>query len=186
VRAPEGSHEISAIGHAHIDSAWLWPVRETRRKVARTVADVLHLAGSRPGVVFALPAAQHGAWLEEDQPELFARLQEAVAAGAVVPVGGMWVEPDGNLLSGESVCRQLTFGARWFGEHFGHRCEEVWLPDSFGYSAALPQLARLAGMRWMLTQKISWNEVDRFPHHSFLWEGIDGTRIFTHFPPADT
>ncbi len=186
VRAPEGSHEISAIGHAHIDSAWLWPVRETRRKVARTVADVLHLAGSRPGVVFALPAAQHGAWLEEDQPELFARLQEAVAAGAVVPVGGMWVEPDGNLLSGESVCRQLTFGARWFAEHFGHRCEEVWLPDSFGYSAALPQLARLAGMRWMLTQKISWNEVDRFPHHSFLWEGIDGTRIFTHFPPADT
>ena len=186
VRAAEGTHEISAIGHAHIDSAWLWPVRETRRKVARTVADVLHLAESRPGVVFALPAAQHGAWLEEDQPDLFARLQAAVAAGAVVPVGGMWVEPDGNLLAGESVCRQLTFGARWFAERLGHRCDEVWLPDSFGYSAALPQLARLAGMRWMLTQKISWNEVDRFPHHSFLWEGIDGTRIFTHFPPADT
>ena len=186
VRAAEGTHEISAIGHAHIDSAWLWPVRETRRKVARTVADVLHLAESRPGVVFALPAAQHGAWLEEDQPDLFARLQAAVAAGAVVPVGGMWVEPDGNLLAGESVCRQLTFGARWFAERLGHRCGEVWLPDSFGYSAALPQLARLAGMRWMLTQKISWNEVDRFPHHSFLWEGIDGTRIFTHFPPADT
>ncbi len=186
VRAAEGTHTISAVGHAHIDSAWLWPIRETRRKVARTVADVLHLAESRPGLVFALPAAQHGAWLAEDHPELFARLRRAVAAGTVVPVGGMWVEPDGNLLSGESVCRQLALGARWFRDELGHRCEEMWLPDSFGYSAALPQLARLAGLRWMLTQKISWNEVDRFPHHSFLWEGIDGTRIFTHFPPADT
>ena len=186
VRAADGVHTISAVGHAHIDSAWLWPIRETRRKVARTVADVLALAAYRPGLVFALPAAQHGAWLEEDHPALFARLQEAVASGAVVPVGGMWVEPDGNLLAGESVCRQLAMGARWFRERLGHACQEVWLPDSFGYSAALPQLARLAGMRWMLTQKISWNEVDRFPHHSFLWEGIDGTRIFTHFPPADT
>ncbi len=186
VRAAEGIHTISAVGHAHIDSAWLWPIRETRRKVARTVADVLAVAAYRPGLVFALPAAQHGAWLAEDHPALFARLQEAVASGVVVPVGGMWVEPDGNLLSGESVCRQLTMGARWFRERLGHVCQEVWLPDSFGYSAALPQLARLAGMRWMLTQKISWNEVDRFPHHSFLWEGIDGTRIFTHFPPADT
>ena len=119
--------DSSAVGHAHIDSAWLWPIRETRRKVARTVADVLALAAYRPGLVFALPAALHGAWLEEDHPALFARLQEAGASGAVVPVGGMWVEPDGNLLAGESVFRQLAIGARWFRERLGHVCQAVWL-----------------------------------------------------------
>lgn len=192
--AAASAMRLSAVGHAHIDSAWLWPVRETRRKVVRTVANVLRLvedraaadAGRPAPLVFALPAAQHCAWLEADQPELFARLREAIAAGWVVPVGGMWVEPDANLVGAESVCRQLTFGARFFADRFGHRCEEIWLPDSFGYSGALPQIARLAGMRWFLTQKISWNQVDRFPHHTFLWEGIDGSRILTHFPSADT
>jgi len=186
VPAAASAHRISAVGHAHIDTAWLWPMRETRRKVARTVANVLALAEDEPGLVFALPAAQHCAWLEEDHPALFERLREAVAAGTVVPVGAMWVEPDANLPGGEAVCRQLTFGARYFAERFGVHCEGMWLPDSFGYSAALPQLARLAGLSWLLTQKLSWNETDRFPHHTFLWEGIDGTRVFTHFPPADT
>ncbi len=184
--AAASAHRISAIGHAHIDTAWLWPVRETRRKVARTVANALDLAAREPGFVFALPAAQHCAWLQEDHPQLFARLREAVADGSVVPVGGMWVEPDANLPGGESICRQLTFGTRFFAEALGVSSEGMWLPDSFGYSAALPQLAELAGLRWMLTQKISWNEIDRFPHHTFWWEGLDGTRIFTHFPPADT
>ncbi|GAB2615430.1 alpha-mannosidase [Pseudactinotalea suaedae] len=186
-RPAEGSaHHAIAVGHAHIDSAWLWPVRETRRKVARTIANVLRLADDGQPIVFAFPAAQHSAWLQQDHPDLFARLQAAVAAGVVVPVGGMWVESDANLPGGEAMVRQLVEGAVFFEEAYGYRCQEVWLPDSFGYSGALPQLARLAGARWFLTQKISWNQVDDFPHHSFHWEGIDGTRIFTHFPPVDT
>ncbi len=184
--AERSAHRVIAAGHAHIDSAWLWPLRETRRKVTRTLANVLNLAAQGHPIVFAFPAAQHAAWLEQDQPELFARVQQAVRDGIVVPVGGMWVESDANLPGGEAMCRQLIEGAAYFEEAFDHRCEEVWLPDSFGYSAALPQLARLAGARWFLTQKISWNQVNDFPHHSFSWEGIDGSRIFTHFPPADT
>ena len=186
-RPAEGSaHRAFAVGHAHIDSAWLWPLRETRRNVARTLANVVRLHEDGKPIVFAFPAAQHSAWLAQDQPALFARVQAAVEAGAIVPVGGMWVESDANLPGGEAMARQLVEGAAFFEEAYGHRCEEVWLPDSFGYSAALPQLARLAGARWFLTQKISWNQVDDFPHHTFSWEGIDGSRIFTHFPPVDT
>lgn len=184
--AASSAQTMGAVGHAHIDSAWLWPLRETRRKVARTVANQLNLIADHPEHIFAFPAAQHWAWLKADHPDLFARLLGAVSSGNVVPVGGMWVESDANLPGGEAMCRQLLYGQRWFIANVGRRCEEVWLPDSFGYSGALPQLARLAGARWFLTQKISWNQVDRFPHHSFWWEGIDGTRIFTHFPPADT
>ncbi|WP_027587015.1 alpha-mannosidase [Acidipropionibacterium thoenii] len=184
--ASSAAQLMSATGHAHIDSAWLWPLRETRRKVARTIANQLNLIADHPEHIFAFPAAQHSAWLQADHPDLFARLQSAVKAGRIVPVGGMWVESDANLPSGEAMCRQLLYGQRYFIENFGKACQEVWLPDSFGYSGALPQLAKLAGARWFLTQKISWNQVDRFPHHSFWWEGIDGTRIFTHFPPADT
>ncbi len=184
--ARDGEHRLHAVGHAHIDSAWLWPLRETRRKVARTIANQLSLIERYPEHRFAFPAAQHAAWLEADHPELFARLRDAVRDGTIIPVGGMWVESDANLPSGEAMCRQLLQGQRYFLDRFGHRCPEVWLPDSFGYSGGLPQLARLAGAKWFLTQKISWNQVNAFPHHSFLWEGIDGTRIFTHFPPADT
>ena len=184
--AAQSAHTLSAIGHAHIDSAWLWPLRETRRKVARTIANQLNLLADHPEHRFAFPAAQHAAWLEEDHPELFERLRQAVADGGIIPVGGMWVESDANLPGGEAMCRQLLYGRAYYRDKFGVSCPEMWLPDSFGYSGALPQLAKLAGARWFLTQKISWNQVDKFPHHSFWWEGIDGTRIFTHFPPADT
>ena len=184
--AAASAHTLSAIGHAHIDSAWLWPLRETRRKVARTIANQLNLLELHPEHRFSFPAAQHAAWLEEDHPELFVRLQKAVADGGIIPVGGMWVESDANLPGGEAMCRQLLYGRAYYRDKFGISCPEVWLPDSFGYSGALPQLAKLAGAQWFLTQKISWNQVDKFPHHSFWWEGIDGTRIFTHFPPADT
>lgn len=180
------THRVSAVGHAHIDSAWLWPLAETRRKCARTVANVLALAEERPELVFAFSQAQQYAWVKEDHPALYARLHAAVAAGRVEPVGGMWVESDTNLPAGESLARQLLYGQRFFLEEFGRVCTEVWLPDCFGYSPALPQLMRLAGASAFLTQKLSWNDTNRFPHHSFLWEGLDGTRIFTHFPPADT
>ncbi|MEU5104904.1 glycoside hydrolase family 38 C-terminal domain-containing protein [Streptomyces sp. NPDC021354] len=180
------AHRITAVGHAHMDSAWLWPLRETVRKLARTVSNALALLDADPDLVYTMSAAQHFAWLEEHYPELFARLRDHVERGRVVPVGGMWVEPDGVIPTGESMVRQLTYGKRYFLSRFGIEAREVWLPDSFGYSGALPQLARRAGARWFLTQKISWNDTTTFPHHSFWWEGIDGTRIFTHFPPAET
>jgi len=185
-RAPASAHTVSATGHAHIDSAWLWPIRETQRKTARTFANVTALASDYPEFVFSGPQAQQYVWVKERYPEIFNRMREAIKAGQWVPVGGMWVEADGNLPGGESLARQFVHGKRFFEEEFGVECRGAWLPDSFGYTAAYPQIARLAGMDWFLTQKISWNQTNKFPHHTFWWEGIDGTRIFTHFPPADT
>src|SRR3954469_22335379 len=180
------AHRIAAVGHAHIDSAWLWPTRETVRKVARTFSNVLDLLDRDPSFVFAASSAQQYAWLQEHYPELFERVKRAVADGRFVPVGGMWVESDTNMPGGEALVRQFVAGKRYFLEEFGVEAEEVWLPDSFGYSAAVPQIARAAGSKYFLTQKISWNETNRMPHHTFLWEGIDGSRVFTHFPPTDT
>ncbi|KFI55452.1 alpha-mannosidase [Bifidobacterium sp. UTCIF-37] len=177
---------VSAVGHAHIDSAWLWPVRETRRKVARTVSNALALMDADPDFRYAMSSAQQYAWLEEDHPDLFARMKRRIEEGRFIPVGGMWVEADGMLPAGESLIRQITFGRRYFREHLGVEPKGIWLPDSFGYTGAWPQIARRAGYEWFLTQKISWNDTTKFPHHSFLWEGIDGSRIFTHFPPSDT
>ena len=177
---------VSAIGHAHIDSAWLWPVRETRRKVARTVSNVLALMDEDPDFTYAMSSAQQYAWLEEEHPDLFARMKRRIEEGRFIPVGGMWVESDNMIPSGESLVRQITFGRRYFKEHLGVTPRGIWLPDSFGYAGSWPQIARRAGFDWFLTQKISWNDTTKFPHHSFMWEGIDGTRILTHFPPSDT
>ncbi|MEO3749457.1 glycoside hydrolase family 38 C-terminal domain-containing protein [Streptomyces sp. B6B3] len=184
--AHASAHTLSAVGHAHIDSAWLWPIRETIRKCARTFTNMTTLAKEYPELVFACSSAQQYAWMKERRPEIFARIKEAVAAGTWAPVGGMWVEADGNLPGGEALARQLVYGTRFFAEELGVRTEGVWLPDSFGYTAAYPQLARLSGAKWFLTQKLSWNETNTLPHHTFDWEGIDGTRVFTHFPPIDT
>ena len=185
---PAASSAINhiAIGHAHIDSAWLWPVRETRRKVARTVSNVLALMDEDPDFTYAMSSAQQYAWLEEEHPDLFARMKRRIEEGRFIPVGGMWVESDNMIPSGESLVRQITFGRRYFKEHLGVTPRGIWLPDSFGYTGSWPQIARRAGFDWFLTQKISWNDTTKFPHHSFMWEGIDGSRIFTHFPPADT
>jgi alpha-mannosidase len=184
--AYDGAHRLSAVGHAHIDSAWLWPVRETVRKVARTVSNVVALLDEDPDLVYAMSSAQQWEWVRVHHPALFERVKKHVAGGRFVPAGGMWVESDTNMVGGEAMARQFLVGQRWFEEHLGLTCEEVWLPDSFGYTAALPQIVTLAGARWFLTQKISWNTTNVFPHHTFWWEGIDGTRVFTHFPPVDT
>ena len=175
-----------AIGHAHIDSAWLWPVRETRRKVARTVSNVLALMDEDPDFTYAMSSAQQYEWLEDEHPDLFERMKARIAEGRFIPVGGMWVESDNMIPAGESLIRQITFGKRYFKEHLGVDPRGIWLPDSFGYTGSWPQIARRAGFDWFLTQKISWNDTTKFPHHSFMWEGIDGTRILTHFPPSDT
>ncbi|MFE0875985.1 alpha-mannosidase [Streptomyces smyrnaeus] len=184
--ANASAHTVTAVGHAHIDSAWLWPVRETVRKCARTFTNMTALAAEYPELVFACSSAQQYAWIKDRHPEVFDRIKKAVAAGTWAPVGGMWVEADGNLPGGEALARQLVYGRRFFAQEFGIAQDGVWLPDSFGYTAAYPQLAKLAGASWFLTQKLSWNETNRLPHHTFAWEGIDGSRIFTHFPPVDT
>ena len=184
--ASASAHRISAVGHAHIDSAWMWPVRETIRKCARTFSNVVALADQYPDLRFACSSAQQYAWTQEHHPRVFDRIREKVASGQFVPVGGMWVESDTNLPGGEALVRQLVQGKRFFARELGVESREVWLPDSFGYTGALPQLARLAGFRWFLSQKMSWNTTNRFPHHTFWWEGIDGSRLFAHFPPADT
>ncbi len=184
--AAASAHRVSAVGHAHIDSAWLWPVRETIRKVVRTTSNVVDLLDTHPDLVYAMSSAQQYEWIEQHHPGVFARVADHIAAGRFVPVGGMWVESDTNMVGGEAMARQFGYGKRYFLDRFGIECREVWLPDSFGYSAALPQIASLAGCEWLLTQKISWNTVNTFPHHTFWWEGIDGTRVFTHFPPVDT
>ena len=180
------AHRLSAVGHAHIDSAWLWPLRETVRKVARTACNVTDLMDTHPGFVFAMSQAQQLAWMRDHHPLVFERIRAKVASGQFVPVGGMWVESDTNMPGGEALARQFVHGKRFFLDEFGIETREVWLPDSFGYSAALPQLVHQSASDWFLTQKISWSQTNKFPHHTFWWEGIDGTRVFTHFPPVDT
>ncbi|MEV5782305.1 glycoside hydrolase family 38 C-terminal domain-containing protein [Streptomyces sp. NPDC052287] len=184
--AVPSAHRISAVGHAHIDSAWLWPLRETVRKVARTTSNMTALIEDEPEFVFAMSQAQQWAWVKEHRPEVWARVKKAVADGRFVPAGGMWVESDTNMPGSEAMARQFVHGKRFFIDEFGIENEEAWLPDTFGFAAGLPQIIKAAGSKWLLTQKISWSQTNKFPHHTFRWEGIDGTRIFTHFPPVDT
>jgi alpha-mannosidase len=185
-KSADGTHRIVATGHAHLDTAWLWPMRETVRKCTRTFASAVRLMDEYPEYRFSCSQAQQYAWIEQRHPDLFGRIAEKVAAGQWVPVGGMWVEADMNLPSGESLARQIVHGQRYFEARFGRRCREVWIPDVFGYPASMPQLYAAGGMTRFVTQKLSWNTTNRFPHHTFWWEGLDGTRVLTHFPPVDT
>lgn len=183
---PRPRHRVVASGHAHLDTAWLWPIRETRRKAVRTFANAVHLLRLNPDVVFTHSQAQHYEWVREDAPQVFDEVRRLAAEGRWEPVGGMWVETDLNLPSGESLLRQMVHGQRAFESWFGRRCDGAFLPDDFGYPGSLPQIVRHGGGRWFFTQKLSWNETNRMPHHSFWWEGIDGSRLFTHFSPVDT
>jgi alpha-mannosidase len=183
--APSALHAV-AVGHAHIDTAWLWPIRETVRKVARTFASALALMDANPDYRFVASQAQHYAWMHEHYPTLFERIRTKVRAGQWEPVGAMWVEPDCNLPSGESLVRQLLHGQRFWIQEFGRPSNVVWLPDAFGFPASLPQLARGAGAEGFMTAKLSWSQLNPFPHHTFAWEGIDGTRIAAHEPPSHT
>ncbi|KAM6351086.1 alpha-mannosidase 2C1 isoform 1-T1 [Alca torda] len=185
-RNGESQHTIHAMGHCHIDSAWLWPYEETIRKCARSWVTVVRLMECNPELTFTCSQAQQFEWVRSWYPRLYAQIQDFVAKGQFIPVGGTWVEMDGNLPSGESMVRQFLQGQQFFQEQFGQICSEFWLPDTFGYSAQLPQLMRGCGIRRFLTQKLSWNLVNTFPHHTFFWEGIDGSRVLTHFPPGDS
>jgi alpha-mannosidase len=180
------THELSAIGHAHIDVAWLWPIEETHRKAVRTFSSAVSYMEDYPTYKFACSQAYLYEYIEQNRPDLFERICRKVETNQWVPVGGTYVEMDCNLPSGESLCRQFLYGQRYFESRFGLRCRELWNPDVFGYNGQLPQIMKLAGVDYFLTQKLSWNRFSSPSHHTFYWEGIDGSRVLTHFPPSDT
>jgi alpha-mannosidase len=182
----EFKHSLYAVGHAHLDTAWLWPLEITRLKMAHTTANQLRLLERYPEYHFVHSQASQYEWLENEYPGLFEEVKAAIARGQWEPVGSMWVEADCNLTGAEALVRQFLYGRRYFREKLGFETRDMWLPDVFGYSAALPQILAKFGIAYFLTQKISWNQFNKFPHHTFWWQGIDGTRVWTHFPPADT
>ncbi len=177
---------VSALGHAHIDLAWLWPIRETIRKGARTFATALRMMERYPDYVFGASQPQLYQWMKEFYPDLYAQVKARVAEGRWEVQGAMWVEPDANIPSGESLVRQILYGKRFFRDEFGVDVTNLWMPDVFGYSGSLPQILRAAGLTTFMTQKLSWSEVNTFPHHTFHWEGIDGSRVLVHMPPEGT
>lgn len=185
-RNGDGQHNLSAVGHAHIDTAWLWPLAETRRKCVRTFSSAVRYMEEYPDYKFACSQAQQYAWMKESHPRLYKTIKARVAQGKFIPAGGTWIEPDCNLPSGESLVRQFLVGQRFFRKEFGITCREFWNPDVFGYNGQLPQIMRGAGIEYFLTQKLSWNQFNRPIYSTFDWEGIDGSRVLTHFPPADT
>ncbi|BFZ62128.1 Glycoside hydrolase, 38 vacuolar alpha mannosidase [Saitoella coloradoensis] len=185
----EGESLVFGIGHCHIDTAWLWPFAETRRKIARSWSTQIDLIKRYPEHRFTASSAQQYAWLKEDHSTpggLYHHLRETIHSGAFTPIGGTWVECDTNMPSGESLCRQFLLGQRFFEREFGIRCRVFWLPDTFGYSSQLPQLCRLSGMKYFFTQKLSWNNINKFVYTSFNWVGIDGSQILCHMTPSET
>ncbi len=185
-RANASAQTIAAMGHAHIDVAWLWPLAETVRKCGRTFSNVLELMERYPEFVFVQSQPQLYEFTKRRFPGLYRRIKDRVRKGQWIPAGCMWVEADCNVTGGESLVRQILFGTRFFRREFDHEVSCLWLPDVFGYSAAMPQILRKSGIPYFLTQKLSWSQFTRFPYHSFTWEGIDGSTVLTHFPPADT
>ena len=180
------SLRVSAIGHAHIDLAWLWPVRETIRKGARTFSTVLRMMEQYPDYVFGASQAQLYLWMKERYPALYDQIKQRIVEGRWEVQGAMWVEADANVSGGEALVRQLLLGKRFFRQEFGVEVTNLWLPDVFGYSGALPQLLKKSGVHYFMTQKLSWSQVNQHPHHSFWWQGIDGSRVLTHMAPEGT
>ncbi|KAL0082850.1 glycoside hydrolase family 38 protein [Phycomyces blakesleeanus] len=182
----DAQHEIHALGHCHIDTAWLWPFEETIRKAARSWSSQIGLMDRYPDYKFICSQAQQYEWVRDNYPALWDRIREKNAMGQFLPTGGTWIEMDTNMPNGESLCRQFLLGQRFFEEHFGKRCKVFWLPDSFGYTSQLPQLMRLAGMKYFFTQKLSWNNVNKFPLTTFWWIGLDGSKALIHMAPSET
>ncbi|CAM0138727.1 unnamed protein product [Umbelopsis sp. WA50703] len=182
----KGQHRVTAVGNCHIDTAWLWPYEETKRKVARSWSSQLRLMEKYPSYVFTASQAQQYEWLSMYYPSVFKQVQEKSKSGQWEVIGGSWVEHDTNMPSGEALGRQMGLGQRYFEKHFNTRTKVFWLPDSFGYSGQLPQVLKQSGIEYFFTQKLSWNNINKFPHTTFWWTGIDNSRVLAHLPPADT
>lgn len=184
VDIPKPGGEIHLLGQSHIDIAWLWPLKETVRKCGRTFASMINLMREFPEFKYVQSEPQAYEFVKEHYPDVYEKIKEMVKEGRWEPVGGMWLEPDCNIPSGESFVRQLLYGKRFFIQEFGIETKIEWLPDVFGFSPALPQILKKAGMEYFMTIKIFWNDTNRFPYTHFLWKGIDGTTIETFFPRA--
>ena len=180
--------EFYAVGNAHLDLAWLWPMAETHRKTSRTFAAQLRLMEEYPEYKFIQSQPASYEMCREHYPELFQRIRDMAQKGQWIPEGGMWVEPDTNMAGGEALIRQLMYGKRYYQEVFGVDSQVLWLPDTFGYTAALPQILVGCGMKYLVTQKIFWsyNEGEQFPYHYFNWQGMDGSTIVSFLPTSYT
>lgn len=177
---------FSAIGHGHLDMAWLWPLRETRRKAARTYTRALNTIAERDGYIYGTSQPQQLYWIKNEHPALYARIKRAVADGRMELQGSFWVETDTNLPGGESMVRQAIVGRRFLQQEFDLTDDDLrmcWLPDTFGYNGNLPQLLTKSGMDWFMTIKLAWNKVTVFPHRTFTWRGIDGSEVLVHMAP---
>lgn len=171
---------VGVIGHSHMDTAWLWPVSETIRKCARTYSQVLTYMDMYPDYMFIQSSALHLDWMREYYPAIFEGIRRRVAEGRYEPNGGVWVECDCNVTGGESMVRQFLYGQRFTQKYLGYRSDSFWLPDTFGYNSAIPQIMQKSGVKYFYTTKLSWNDLNTFPADTFLWEGVDGSRVITH------
>lgn len=183
-RCGNGEAKIYCVGHTHIDVAWLWTLAVTEDKAVRSFSTAIELMREYPEYIFMSGQPQLHKYVKKNNPGLYSEIKERIAEGRWEAEGSMWVEADCNLASGEALVRQLIYGKRFFREEFGTDSRTLWLPDVFGYSAALPQIMDKCGIKYFMTTKLSWNEFNKFPCDTFLWEGIDGTRVLTHFIPA--
>lgn len=175
---------ICCVGHTHIDVAWLWTLKTTQDKAVRSFSTVLEMMEQYPEYKFMSSQPQLYKYVKENAPAVYEKIKERVREGRWEPEGGMFVEADCNIASGEALVRQFLHGVRFFDQEFGRPSKILWLPDVFGYSAALPQIMKKCGIDYFMTTKISWNEFNKMPYDTFLWEGIDGTQVLTHFMPA--
>lgn len=175
--------QATAVAHSHLDLAWLWPIRESKRKAKRTFANLIDLAKQYPDFRFVVPQPQQLEWIKNEEPEQYEALKELAAKGQMEPVGGAWVENDTNIPGEESLARQMLYGQKFWQEEFGHYVNIGWLPDAFGYTGALPQVLKLAGQDNFMTIKISWSNRTVFPYNTFRWAGIDGSEVTVHMPP---
>ena len=182
----EENCQVTAVGHAHLDLAWLWPIRESKRKAKRTFANALYLLKKYPDYHFVVSQPQQLEWMKQIDPKLYQELLKYMKEGRLEPVGGGWVENDTNLPCEESLVRQELYGQKFWQEELGSYVNLRWLPDTFGYSACMPQVLQQSAQDSFMTIKLSWSNRTIFPYHSFRWAGIDGTEVFVHMPPEGT
>ncbi len=177
---------VGIIGHSHLDTAWLWTVEETKRKLMRTVSNAVEMLRRYPEYTFFMSTVLYLKWIEDADPVLFAEVKKYIKEGRFEVNGATWVECDGNLTGSEAFCRQFVRGKRYLRQKFGYESNTFWLPDTFGYSAALPQIMKKSGVDYFLTTKLSWNDTNQFPYETFLWRGIDGSTVPVHFNSIHT